>query len=56
MPSSMCFLKNKNFTKNLENYLHLIGSKECKLHIGNLDSNPETPCSMKSSEKQKGIF
>lgn len=52
----MCFLKNINFTKNLENCLQFIGTKECKLQIANLDSNPGTSCSMKSSEKQKGIL
>ena len=50
------FLKNINFPKNSENYLQLIGTKEFKLQIGNLDSNPGIPCSMKPSEKQKGIF
>lgn len=59
MPTSMCFLENINFTKNLENYLQLVGTKEFKHWIGNLaiyDSNPVTLCSMKPSEKLKGIF
>lgn len=58
MPPSMCLPKNINFTKNLENYLQLIGSKEFKHQIGYLviyASNPGTSCSRKS-EKQKVIF
>lgn len=55
----MCFLKNIKFYQNLENYLKLTGTKGFKHQVSNLAisaSNPETSGSMKSSEKQKGIY
>lgn len=58
MLTRVCFLENINFTKNLENYLQLVDTKDFKHLVGYSaihDSNPETIFYV-TSEKLKGIF
>lgn len=59
MPRKYAFSDKYQFCKNLESYLQSTGTKEFKNQISNLAisaSNPETSCSMRTSEKHKSVF
>lgn len=59
MPLKYVFSEKYKFCKNSESYLQSTVTKEFKNQIGSLAisaSNPETSCSMRTSEKHKGVF